>query len=351
MRPALRALATANPPMYVTQEEAFEFYDAHFDLAPEERELYRKVLVDGVIHGRHIGMDRKIEACETDQDALIARFLKFGRLIASQSARRALDQAGLEPLDVDGLVVNTCTGYLCPGLTSYVAEDLGLRTDLRVLDLMGMGCGGAVPNWETAAGVLARAECGPVLSISVEVCTATIFMGPDPDLVISNCIFGDGAAASVLERPSNGSPALLNILDFESGLFPRYREELRYRTVGGRLRNTLSMRVPSIGARTVAEVAGRLLERHGMVVDDVRWWAIHAGGSRVLDQVGARVGIGEEQLCFSRDVLREYGNMSSPTALFALRKILDSGEAEPGDRGLVLGFGAGFSAFAALVEF
>ncbi|MFW6259224.1 MAG: 4-(cytidine 5'-diphospho)-2-C-methyl-D-erythritol kinase, partial [Halochromatium sp.] len=90
----------------------------------------------------------------------------------------------LAPEAVDGLVVNTCTGYLCPGLSSYVAEDLGLRTDLRVLDLMGMGCGGAVPNWEAATGLLARSQCGPVLSIAVEVCTATIFMGPEPDLVV-----------------------------------------------------------------------------------------------------------------------------------------------------------------------
>jgi alkylresorcinol/alkylpyrone synthase len=349
--PNLVALATANPPMYVTQREAFEFYDAHFELEPEERELYRKVLIDGPIDGRYIGVDRKVQVCDEEQDLLIARFLKFGRLMATRAARQALDRAELAPDAVDGLVVNTCTGYLCPGLSSYVAQDLGLRTDVRVLDLMGMGCGGAVPNWEAATGMLARSECGPVLSIAVEVCTATIFMGPEPDLVVSNCIFGDGAAAAVLERPRDGREPLLRVVDFQSGLFPRYREDLRYRSVNGRLRNSLSRRVPVLGGRTISEVAGKLLARHDLEVADIDWWAVHAGGSRVLDQVEKQIGLSDGQLRFSRGVLKHYGNMSSPTCLFVLDEILSNGRPRPGEWGLVLSFGAGFTAFAALVEF
>jgi alkylresorcinol/alkylpyrone synthase len=336
--------------MYVSQEEAFLFYDSHFDLTPQERELYRRVLLDGPIAGRFIGIDEPIEACETDQDKLIERFAKFGRLIGAEAARKALDQAGLAPEEIDGLVVNTCTGYLCPGLSSYVAEDIGLRTDIRFMDLMGMGCGAAVPNWEAAAGMLALSACGPVLSLSVEVCTATIFLGPEPDLIISNSIFGDGAAAAVLDgQDSTGQ--LCRIVGFSSALHPRHREDLRYRSVGGRLRNSLSRRVPAIGARTAKEAAHTLLKRHGRTQEDIRWWAVHAGGSVVLDQIEKVLGLQGDELRFSREVLRQCGNMSSPTLLFALDKILTDGRPAPGDLGLLIGFGAGFSAFAALVEF
>jgi predicted naringenin-chalcone synthase len=176
-------------------------------------------------------------------------------------------------------------------------------------------------------------------------------MGSQPDLVISNCIFGDGAAAAVLDRPRNGSGGVLRVVDFQSGLFPRYREDLRYRTVDGRLRNSLSRRVPIIGARTIAEVAGKLLERNNLNIGDINWWAVHAGGSRVLDQVERQMGLSEAELRFSRQVLKKHGNMSSPTVLFALKDILDEGQPGPGDRGLLLSFGAGFTAFAALVEF
>jgi len=104
--------------------------------------------------------------------------------------------------------------------------------------LMGMGCGAAIPNLEAAAGMLARSREGPVLSLAVEICTATIFPSHEPELVVSNSIFGDGAAAAVLDlAPDNHPGGLARMVDFATGLFPQYREDLRYRTEGGCLRN------------------------------------------------------------------------------------------------------------------
>ena len=180
----LRALATANPPLYVTQKEAFAHYDRLFDLAEAERDLYRRLLMDSPIRGRYIGMDSPDEAVETDQDRLVERFLKFGRLTAAAAVRDALRQAELAPEDIGGIVVNSCTGYLCPGLTSYIAEDVGLPTHMMVCDVVGMGCGGALPNLEVATGMLLRRPEKPVLSVAVEICTATLFMGADPGLVV-----------------------------------------------------------------------------------------------------------------------------------------------------------------------
>jgi alkylresorcinol/alkylpyrone synthase len=217
---------------------------------------------------------------------------------------------------------------------------------------MGMGCGAAIPNLEAAASMLARSGEGPVLSVAVEICTATIFPSHEPELVVSNSIFGDGAAAAVLDLvPDNRPGGLAQMVDFETGLFPRYREDLRYRTEGGRLRNHLSKRVPVIGARTVTEVASRLLARHGLSRNDIAWWAVHPGGTVVLAQVAKELKLDGEALRFSYNVFENYGNMSSPSVLFVLREILDSGRPQPGQKGMLLAFGAGFSAFAALVEF
>lgn len=347
MRASVRSLATANPPLYVTQEEAFECYDSYFDLDPNERELYRRILLDGPVRGRYIAMDETRDATRTDQDDLVERFRRFGRRIALEASRGALRAAHVAADEVRAVVTNTCTGYLCPAMSSYLVEDLGLRDSVRVFDLMGMGCGGALPNWECAAGALATG--GPVLSVAFEVCSATLFMGPAPDLVVSNCIFGDGAAAAVLDRA--GPPSLLRVLDFESGVFPRHREALRYRWEGGRLRNVLSPRVPLIGARSVHKAAERLLERNGLSKDDVSHWAVHTGGTVVLDRVAEAFGLDEAALAASYEVFREYGNMSSPSVLFVLRRILDEASPRPGELGLLLSFGAGFTAFAALVEF
>jgi predicted naringenin-chalcone synthase len=229
---------------------------------------------------------------------------------------------------------------------------LGLPPSVKVLDLMGMGCGAAIPNMECAAGMLALGATKSILSISVEICSATLFMGPEPDLVVSNCIFGDGAAAALLNLSPNGdAPKLLRLLDFESGMLPEYRELLRYRTEQGRLRNVLSKRVPVLGATAIMQVVHRLLARNRLSPQEINWWAVHAGGVAVLQQVGKKLELSDEALRFSYDVFRDYGNMSSPTVMFVLKKIIEEGKPDRGDKGLLLSFGAGFTAFGALVEF
>lgn len=352
MKIILKGLGTATPPLYVTQEEAYEYLSTNFILKPAEQGLYRRILLDGKIKGRYLGMDTKRDALETDPDRHLERFLKFGRTTAVAAARRALAEAGVKTHEIAGLVVNTCTGYLCPGLSSYVAADLGLRTSISFQDLMGMGCGAAIPNLEAAAGMLVRNGEGPVLSIAVEICTATIFPSHEPDLVVSNSIFSDGAAAAVLDRETHNRPGgLARMVDFATGMFPKYREDLRYRTEAGRLRNQLSKRVPVIGAHTATDVATRLLARHGLSRNDVAWWAVHPGGTVVLAQVAKKLELADEALRFSYNVFENYGNMSSPSVLFVLREILDSKRPQPGQKGMLLAFGAGFSAFAALMEF
>ncbi len=349
---SIQGLGTATPPFRITQQEAYAFLKSHLPMSPDEESLYRRILLDGKIKGRNLGMDATTDVLETHPDRLLARFLKFGRLTAVEAARRAISEAGLHAGDIQGLVVNTCTGYLCPGLSSYIAEDLKLKSAIRFQDVMGMGCGAAIPNLEAATGLLMRSGKGPVLSVAVEICSATIFFGQDPGLVVSNAIFGDGAAAVVLDQAEGSTKSgLARIVDFESGLYPEYREDLRYRTEDGRLRNTLNKRVPVIGARTAAEVASRLLTRHGLTRNDVQWWAVHPGGTSVLEQVGKAMELTAEQLRFSYGVFENYGNMSSPSVLFVLRDILDKGRPQSGQRGLLVAFGAGFSAFAALLEF
>ncbi|NLF30405.1 MAG: 3-oxoacyl-ACP synthase [Planctomycetes bacterium] len=347
----LRSLATANPSMYVTGQAALAGLADCYAMAPAERELYERLLLAGPVRGRYVGLDHPRDAAQTDPDDLNGRFHRFGRQIASAAARRALEAAGVAAGDVAVLVTNTCTGYLCPGMSSYLAEDLGLNESVGVFDLMGMGCGGALPNLQCAAGALARRGDGPVLCVAFEVCSATLFMGSQPDLVVSNALFGDGAAAAVVAAGADGPLGPVRLVDFESGLFVRHREALRYRIEGGRLRNVLTRRVPAIGARTGAAVVDRLLARHRLRREEISHWAVHAGGTTVLERVGDQLGLSRHALRHAYAVLRDYGNMSSPSVLFVLRRLLDEDRPAAGEHGVLLSFGAGFTAFAALVEF
>ncbi len=363
MNAVLSALATANPKRYATQEEIYAFLISHFQMQPDEKELYRQLLLEGPIRGRHIAVDVDEEICSQDADRLIARFATHSRRIAVEAARTALERAGLEPADIEGLIVNTCTGYLCPGLSSYLVEDLGLAAFTSVLDLMGMGCGGAIPNLETACRMIQSGAKKTVLCLSVEICSATFFLGPDPDLIVSNSIFADGASAAVVQaggdepRAAIGSglqPPASNrpfFIDFESATLPKYREQLRYTSQGGRLRNVLTRNVPVIGARAVAQVVRRLLDRHSLPQDAIDWWIVHPGGTQVLNAVQKQIGLPPEKLRFSYEVFRNYGNMSSPSVMFVLDRILREAQPKSGETGLLLSFGAGFTAFASLIEF
>jgi alkylresorcinol/alkylpyrone synthase len=349
---AIYSLGTANPARYASQREVYDFLVEHFHLAGPELDLYRRILLEGPIRGRHVGVSHDEQAANHDPDKMNERFRQFASATGTRAAAEAMRAAGADRSEIGALVVSTCTGYLCPGLSSYIAEQLGLRDNVKTFDLVGMGCGAALPALECAASLIGGGLDRPVLVVAAEVCSATMFMGPDEDLIVSNSIFGDGAAAAVLGPASlDNRTTSLRLLDFESGLQPRHREALRYRMQDGRLRNTLSRRVPVLAARALEQVVARLLSRHEMSVADVPWWIVHPGGSAVLDQVGRQLGLADHSLRFSHEIFRDYGNMSSPSVLFVLQRTLRDGQPRRGQRGVLASFGAGFSAGAALVEF
>jgi len=319
-------------------------------LSEKARTLLQRVFVSNNSIGfRHFGMESLADVLRSSQDELIARYQKYAVHTAVEAASRALAAAGLAPEDLDGIVVNSCTGYLCPGLTSYVSEALGLRAEIRPYDLQGMGCGGAVPNLETAYNYLQAHAGHDVLSIAVEICSATMFHGESPDLLISNALFGDGAAAAVLtNRHGQEGPC---VRGFASGLYPQDRQHLYYRTEQSRLRNVLSVEVPAVGARRAQEVIGRLLDESGIAQRDVDHWILHPGGQKVIDALQEALALPDEAVQASRKILYEYGNMSSASVLFVLDEVLDSGLARPGEVGVMCSFGAGFGVYAALLEF
>jgi predicted naringenin-chalcone synthase len=343
-------LGTANPPLRLSQEQIYQAYVDLLPLSDKARSLLKRIFVDNQSIGfRYLGMEALTDALQQSQDELIARYRRFSVPVAVEAARKALDEAGLTPSDVDALVVNTCTGYLCPGLTSYVAEALPLAKRVRPFDLQGMGCGGAVPNLETGYSFIQANPGSNVLTVTVEMCSATLFFDEAPDILVSNAIFGDGAAATVLsDQRGNGR---VRLRGFSAGLFPEDRQHLHYRTEDSKLRNVLSQRVPVVGARHGKRVVDWLLAENGLTYRDVAHWVVHPGGERVLDAFQRTLDLSDDAIAPSRAVLYDYGNMSSATVLFVLERVLRERAPQPGEVGVICSFGAGFSAFAGLLEF
>lgn len=318
-------------------------------LTPRSQALLRKVLMgSNGIESRHLALDSLSDAFSVSPDIMQARFLKHAPALATLAAERALLDAGLEAADVDALLIATCTGYLCPGLTSYVSERLGLSSGIQSLDLVGLGCGAAVPTLRTARSLLAAGGVQSVLCICVEVCSAAFYMDNDPGVLISACLFGDGAAAVVCTPESRGKRRPVRWHATASRLIPAERDALRFETRQGLLRNLLTPQVPEVVGRHVAPLLRDQLLEAGVRRDDLCEWILHPGGREVLAALQRSLGLRESDLRHSARVLREYGNMSSPCVLVALQAALQ--DDTPDGWWWLASFGAGFSCHGALLQ-
>src|SRR6516162_10079887 len=204
----LIGLGTAAPAQRYAQRDCWDVVqhtEPYTRLSSRSRAILKKVLCgDNGIATRHLALDTLLEVFNLTPDVLQARFTKHAPALAAEAAQRALQDAGCVPAEIDAVLISTCTGYLCPGLTSYVSERLGLRPDVFALDLVGQGCGAALPNLRAADALLASERCQHVLSVCVEVCSAAFYLDDDVGVLISACLFGDGAGAAVLSKNANG---------------------------------------------------------------------------------------------------------------------------------------------------
>lgn len=348
----LAGLGTATPEQRYTKADCWEAFQvsAWFErLDRRARMIAQRVLLrDNGIEARRLAVASLPEVFSIDPDTLHSRFLGHAPALATRAAERALAEAGWAAGDVDAVIISTCTGYLCPGLTSYVAQALGLRADVQALDLVGQGCGAALPNWRMAEALLASGRSERVLSVCVEVSSAAMYLDNDPGVLISACLFGDGAGAAALcAQPPPGKrtvawKATASLVD------PAQRGALRFEQRQGLLRNVLTREVPVLAAGYAGRVLATVLAGQGLQQSDISGWIWHAGGRDVLAALRERLGLSEADQQHSAAVLREYGNLSSAFVYFVLQAAL-AGKTS-GGLWWMASFGAGFSSHGALLE-
>ena len=347
----ITGLGTAVPARSFSQRECWEALQraARPEITPRTRAILHGILThDNGIERRSLALDNLDEGFDLDPDTLHRRFVKHAPALASEAARRALAEARRAPREIDAVVVSTCTGYLCPGLTSYVAESLGLRPDAVHLDLVGQGCGAALPNLRTAEALLASGRAQQVLSVCVEVCSAAFYLDDDLGVLVSACLFGDGAGAAVLAAKPRADARRVRWRSGTALNAPQHRDALRFEQRGGMLRNILTLPVPKLAADHAAQVLDQALAAEGVAKRDIGGWVMHAGGRRVLVELQSRLGLEARDVRTSAAVLSEFGNLSSPFVLFVLQAALR--ERQPGGLWWMSSFGAGFSCHGALLE-
>lgn len=318
-------------------------------LRPEIRgRLHRKsqLLVQTVLRGdsgverRHFAIDDVPGVFAYSADQLNEAFRREAPKLAAAALVKTLAQGNATPADLDALLICTCTGYLCPGLTSYVAEHLGLRPNALLHDLAGLGCGAAIPTMRMADALLRADPAALVATVAVEVCSAAFFLDDDPGVLISACLFGDGAAAA-LWRSSAGRTGY-RCHSFSTHHEPMHRDKIRFEQRDGKLRNLLDAAVPSLAASAVTHLLGR--EQARPSARPISRIISHPGGRDVI--AALEKALPAYSFESSRRVLRGHGNMSSPSVLFVLEEALRQDRPSETQDWWLTSFGAGFSAHA-----
>jgi alkylresorcinol/alkylpyrone synthase len=345
---AIASVAVAVPPLQADQRRVKEALVQRYApaLRPGSLEIMNRVFDHPSVTRRHFAIDDLDTFWEESPDVRVARFTRWAVNLGSQALQAVLRQNHFPPEKIFALVVNTCTGYLCPGLSTYLIDELHLNRNLRAYDLVGSGCSGAIPNLQMCQSLLPQAgEEEAVLCLSVEICTATMQMGNDTSLLISNALFADGAGAALIWNRPQG----LRLVASAGCFAPEFREDIRFVHKQGQLHNQLSSRLPSLIGRVMAEPVGRLLAEHNLKVQDIRHWAIHPGGHKIIEAVKDKLGLTEDQVRPTREILRQYGNLSSASVWFVIQQLWETG-IRPGEWCLMLSYGAGMSVQAFLLK-
>jgi alkylresorcinol/alkylpyrone synthase len=338
----LHALATALPPTAYTQAECWDIVqrsEARQRLSRRSLLTLRAILRHASgIATRHFAMPDIERVFSLTPDELNDTFRLEAPRLAACALASALEQACLVAGQVDALLICTCTGYLCPGVTSYVSEQLSLRADAFLQDLVGLGCGAAIPSLRAAEAILAGQPTAVVACVAVEVCSAAFYLDDNPGVLVSACLFGDGAAATIW-RGTPG-PCGLRCSGFSTMHQPANRDRIRFEMRQGKLRNLLHPSVPALAAAAVEQLlTGERTRPGGRPISRI---IAHGGGRDVLNAI--EQSCAGYDLAVSRQVLRECGNMSSPSVLFALERALRDGSPDEKGDWWLTSFGAGFSA-------
>ncbi|MCA9059468.1 MAG: type III polyketide synthase [Planctomycetaceae bacterium] len=373
-------LGTSLPEHHIIQEEAAAFAGTCLAGAAPDAEraaslvtaLYRRsgvrtrhsVVLDSSTNGTAATQDfyqpsDSLEFLGPNTGQRMSRYEQEAPALAHRAASKALQESGIPAAEVTHLVTVSCSGFSAPGFDLQLIESLGLPATTARTHVGFMGCHGALNGLRVAGAFSAAQPDAVVLIVAVEICTLHHQYGWDPQRIVANSLFADGAAAivgraSLTETRSPDNPASqtplrqrLQIAGHRSCVIPDTREMMTWRIGDHGFQMTLSPEVPDVITRSVPAVLAEFLAEFGLTVADVQSWAIHPGGPRILKAVAEVAELTDEQLDPSRNILERYGNMSSPTVLFIVDELRQRNAASPC---VMMGFGPGLNVEIALIR-
>jgi alkylresorcinol/alkylpyrone synthase len=338
-RASLIALATASPPHVLDQVEVTSAAREVFEPRLKDFSRLESVFANAGIVRRQSVRPMAWHRSPRTWPERTAVYLEEATDLFVEAARAALAIAGLRAGDVDAVVSVSSTGIATPSLEALAMGRLGLRADVARTPVFGLGCAGGVSGLGLAAR-LAQARPGSVvLFVCVELCTLSARHDELTSAnIVATALFGDGAAAAVLTTGAGG----LQVEASAEHTWPDTLEIMGWRIDPQGFGVIFDRSIPGFAAANLRRAMDAMLTAMGVRFHEVGRFVFHPGGARVVDAMETALELAPGTLDVERDVLRDHGNMSAPTALFVLERVL-ARPAPPG-RLVLAALGPGFTA-------
>jgi alkylresorcinol/alkylpyrone synthase len=349
MAPRILSLSTAVPSHVYRQEEIREFAGR---ILEDPRLL--AVFDHTSVGSRNICMPLEYFEHEHSFGEKNRLYQEHAFDLSRRVATAALEHALLAPTQVDHVIFVSTTGMATPTIDARLANALGFRSDVKRTPIWGLGCAGGAAGLARAVEFAKAAPESHTLVIAVELCSLAFQPDDDAKLgAISASLFSDGAAAAIIGGAETwNAPAPLarlgrgltvDVLASESALWPDSLDVMGWTIDERGLHVVMKREIPAAVQEWVKPALISFLREQGLTLSEVKHWLPHPGGGKVLDAIASALDLAPESLDVSRAVLREHGNMSSPTCLFVLRRLLDQSSFLPGEKAVLFALGPGFS--------
>lgn len=282
--------------------------------------------------------------------ARMEKFEEHALALAMEACESALAHADQDVSEITHLVTVSCSGFYAPGWDIDLIQQLGLSPDTERTHVGFMGCHGSFNGLRVAKAFIEANPKAVVLVCSVELCSLHHHYGWSTEKVIANALFADGAAAVVCRSAPEGESPIQSkyrLVRNGSHVLEGTKKAMSWRIGDNGFEMTLSQKVPALIEQHLKPWLVGFLAKEGLTIEDVAGWAIHPGGPRILDSVLAALSLSSEDVAPAREILAQYGNMSSATILFLLNRIQEEPKRGPV---VALGFGPGLTIEAMILN-
>ncbi len=347
-------IATSVPPFFSDQQHIREVMKKHIGTDRKSEAIIHRIYTQSGIEKRH-SVVQDFEPNKYGQlffngqvksdPGTAARnkvYEKESKKLFVDVARKLLaDNPHISSNEITHVITVSCTGFYAPGPDYEIVKALKLKPSTERFHVGFMGCYAAFPAMKMAKSFCISDPDAVVLVVSAELCTLHFQFKNDVDNLLSGSVFADGAGGMIVSSKQPKKQAF-EISKFASSLAPKGEKDMAWTIGDSGFDMILSTYVPDIIQENLETVIKPLYHESGITNDDINHWALHPGGRSILDKIESNLELKPNQISASREVLAEYGNMSSATILFVLKKLMQS-DLQPEQRILSMAFGPGLT--------